>query len=323
MKLLVIARNPDRASFRQRIATYLDLLYAKGIHSEVVKLPAGALARQRLFKKATDFDCVFLHKKRLNAFDAFWLRRYGRKIIYDFDDAVMYSADTPERDSPAHFKPFRRTVELAHKVIAGNPYLAEHALKFNPHVEVLPTALDMKAYSIEIEPKKDDKICLVWIGSKSTLGYLSEMKPVFEEIGKRFDNVVLRIICDEFFDLQNMPVEKCAWSLETQVADLVSSDIGLAPLPDNRFTRGKCGFKILQYAAAGLPVVASPVGVNAEYIKHGETGFHASDNRQWIDGITELIQNPELREEMGRAARVHVERFDIDVIGEKLYRILV
>lgn len=323
MKLLVIARNPDRASFRQRIAAYLDLLQAKGIHSEVVRLPAGALARQRLFQKAADFDCVFLHKKRLNAFDAFWLRRYGRKIIYDFDDAIMYSDDTPQRDSPTHFKPFRRTVELAHKVVAGNLYLAEHALKFNPNVELLPTGLDTKAYRIETEPRKDDKIRLVWIGSKSTLGYLSEVQSVFEDIGERFGNVVLRIICDEFFDLQNMPVEKHPWSLETQAADLVSSDIGLAPLPENRFTRGKCGFKILQYAAAGLPTIASPVGVNAEYIKHGDTGFHALDSRQWIDGITKLIQNPELREEMGRAARVQVERFDIDVIGEKLYRILV
>ena len=323
MKLLVIARNPDRASFRQRIAAYLDLLQAKGIHSEVVRLPAGALARQRLFQKAADFDCVFLHKKRLNAFDAFWLRRYGRKIIYDFDDAIMYSDDTPQRDSPTHFKPFRRTVELAHKVVAGNLYLAEHALKFNPNVELLPTGLDTKAYRIETEPRKDDKIRLVWIGSKSTLGYLSEIQSVFEDIGERFGNVVLRIICDEFFDLQNMPVEKHPWSLETQAADLVSSDIGLAPLPENRFTRGKCGFKILQYAAAGLPTIASPVGVNAEYIKHGDTGFHALDSRQWIDGITKLIQNPELREEMGRAARVQVERFDIDVIGEKLYRILV
>lgn len=323
MKLLVIARNPERASFRLRIASYLDFLHAKGIHSEVARLPAGALARRRLFKQATAFDCVFLHKKSLNPFDAFWLRRYGKKIIYDFDDAIMYSSDMPERDSPAHFKPFRRTVELAHQVIAGNPYLAEHALKFNDNVAILPTGLDTKAYRIATGPKNDDKIRLVWIGSKSTLGYLSEMRSVFEEIGGRFDNVVLRIVCDQFFDLQNIPVEKHAWSLETQVADLVSSDIGLAPLPDNRFTRGKCGFKILQYAAAGLPIIASPIGVNAEYVMQGITGYHASNNRQWIDGITELIRSPQLRKEMGQAARTHVEKFDLDVIGEKLYRLLV
>ena len=323
MKLLVIARNLDRASFRQRIGSYFDLLRAKGIQSEVVRLPAGALARRRLFKQTAAFDCVFLHKKRLNPFDAFWLRRYGKKIIYDFDDAIMYSPDTPERDSPAHFKPFRRTVELAHQVVAGNPYLAEHALKFNDNVAILPTGLDTKAYRIATESKKDDKIRLVWIGSKSTLGYLEELKPVLEKIGGHFDNVVLRMICDQFFDLQNMPIEEHAWSLETQIADLVSSDIGLAPLPDNRFTQGKCGFKILQYAAAGLPIIASPVGVNAEYVMHGITGYHASNNRQWIDGMTELIRSPQLRKEMGHAARTHVEKFDMDILGEKLYRLLV
>ncbi|MBN2315475.1 MAG: glycosyltransferase family 4 protein [Sedimentisphaerales bacterium] len=318
----MIARNPDRASYRLRIACYLDILHSKGIHSEVEILPTGTLARRKLFQKAADFDCVFLHKKRLNALDAISLRRSGRKMIYDFDDAIMYSPHTPERDSSAHFKPFRRTVELAHKVIAGNPYLAEHALKFNSNVEVLPTGLDTKAYKIT-KQKEDNKIRLAWIGSKSTLGYLSELKSVLEEIGERFDNVVLRIICDQFFDLQHMPVEKRAWSLETQVTDLVSSDIGLAPLPDNRFTRGKCGFKILQYAAAGLPTITSPVGVNAEYVQHGETGYHASDGRQWIDGIAELIGDTELRKEMGRAARTFVEKFDIDVLGEKLYRLLI
>lgn len=323
MKLLVIARNPDRASFRLRIASYLEHLHSRGIQSEVVILPSGALARRKLFQRAADFDCVFLHKKRLNAFDAFWLRRYARKIIYDFDDAIMYSADTTERDSPAHFKPFRRTVALANKVIAGNPYLAGHALKFNHNVEVLPTGLDTKAYRIEAKPQKDEKIRLVWIGSKSTLSYLLELKPALEEIGGHFNNVVLRIICDQFFDLQNMPVEKRAWSLETQVGDLVSSDIGLAPLPDNRFTRGKCGFKILQYAAAGLTTITSPVGVNADYVKHGETGYHASDNQQWIDRMTELIRNPELRKEMGCIARTHIEKFDIEFIGEKLYGLLI
>jgi len=323
MKLLVIARNPDRASFRLRIASYLDILNAKGIYSEVEILPAGTLARRKLFKKATDFECVFLHKKRLNALDAISLRRSGRKIIYDFDDAIMYSARTPERDSPTHFKPFRRTVELAHKVIAGNPYLAEHALPFNRNVEVLPTGLDTKAYRIETKAATDDKVRLVWIGSKSTLGYLSELKPVLEEIGGHFNNVVLRIICDQFFDLHHMPVEKRAWSFETQVIDLAAGDIGLAPLPDNRFTRGKCGFKILQYAAAGLPTVTSPVGVNADYVKHGDTGCHASDRRQWIDGIAALIRNPQLRKEMGNAARTSVEKFDIEVLSEKLYRLLV
>ena len=218
-----------------------------------------------------EFDGVFLQKKGLNPFDAFWLRKYSKKIIYDFDDAIMYSPKTPERYSLSHFRRFRRTAKLADMVIAGNSYLAEHARKFNSNVEILPTGLDVKAYKSGTKSKNDDKIRLVWIGSQSTLKYLAEIKPTLEEIGSRFDNVILRIICDNFIDLRKMPVEKCPWSEQTQVIDLATSDIGLAPLPDNRFTRGKCGFKVLQYAAAGLPVVASPVGVNTEYISDGIT----------------------------------------------------
>ena len=99
MKLLVITNNPNRASFRQRIALYFDALRTNGINYEVAKLPSGSLARQKLFRRAADFDGVFLHKKKVNVLDAFWLRRYSRKIMYDFDDAVMYSDKYPERVS--------------------------------------------------------------------------------------------------------------------------------------------------------------------------------------------------------------------------------
>jgi len=322
MNLFVLTNNPERASFRQRIGVYLGPLSGNGIECEVARLPAGTLARRRLFRQAKGFDAVFLHKKKLNFPDAFWLRKYSKKIIYDFDDAVMYSPKMPQRDSFLRFGAFRRTVKLADMVIAGNKYLAEHALRFSPSVEVLPTGLDTKAYRIEASPKNDDKIRLVWIGSKSTLRYLAEIKPPLEQIGCHFDNVVLRIICDEFFDLGNMPVEKRLWSEQTQVIDLVTSDIGLAPLPDNRFTRGKCGFKVLQYAAVGLPVVSSPVGANAEHVKDGCTGFLAIENRQWIDKLTELIKNPQLRARMGKEGLALARNFDLSVIGAKLTELL-
>lgn len=318
MNLLVISNNPERASFRQRIGVYLDTLRSEGIDCEAVKLPAGTVERRKLFKRAEDFEGVLLHKKGLNFFDAWSLRRYGGKVIYDFDDALMYRARSPERNSRLHFKRFCRSVKSADMVIAGNSYLAEHAWKLNSNVRILATGLDTSVYNVPRGLKDDDKVRLVWIGSKSTLRYLAEIKPALEEVGRRFKDAVLRIIADEFFDLENMAVEKLNWSQDREAADLVTSDIGLAPLPDNRFTRGKCGFKILQYAAAGLPAVTSPVGVNAEYVDDGVSGFHAVKTGEWIEKISELVSDRRLREEMGKAGKTMVGEFDIKVLGQKL-----
>ena len=301
----------------------MDLLRRNGINCEVARCPAGPAARCRLLKRSADFDAVFLQKKRLNLIEAPLLRRYAGRIIYDFDDAVMYKPEAPERYSLLKSVRFRLTVGLADLVIAGNPYLAEHARKFNTKVEVLPTGLNINDYRIAAARKDDGKVRLVWIGSRSTLRYLAEITPALEEIGSRHENVILKIVCGDFIDLKMMPVEKCLWSEQTQAADLVTSDIGLAPLPDNRFTRGKCGFKVLQYASAGLPIVASPVGVNCGYVQDNITGYLASDTEEWVDRISRLVDDAQLRKNMGQSARKSVKRFDISVIGEQLAALIL
>jgi glycosyltransferase involved in cell wall biosynthesis len=322
MNLFIISNNLNRAGFRQRIAVYLDTLRASGIDCEVAKLPSGALARRRLFGRGTKFDVVLLHKKGLNPFDAFWLRRHSKRLIYHFDDAIMYSDKNPERNSRSHFVPFRRSVRIADMVIAGSTYLAQQARPFNPNVVILPTGINISEYNVERPAKKDDKIRLVWIGSLSTLKYLEQIKSVPEAIGARFKNVVMRIICDDFLELENIPVEKCSWSKDTRGIDLAASDVGLAPLPDNRFTRGKCSFKVFEYSAAGLPVVASPVGTNSEYVRDNVTGFLVRDTRQWIDRITELIENPALRQKMGREGLVFAQKFDLSIIGRQFAELI-
>ena len=321
MKLLIVTNNPQRASYRQRIGIYLPVLRDNGIECQVAPLPSGSLARWKLLKRAEGYDGVFLHKKALNFIDAFRLKRSAKKLIYDFDDAIMYSPGSPEHDSRAHLGRFRRIVKMADMIIAGNSYLAEHARRFNPDVEVLPTGLDTSVFKQDAKKDKD-KVRLVWIGSKSTLDYLAEIRPALEEIGSRFDNVVLRIICDEFIHIRNMAVEECRWSEQKETTDLVTSDIGLAPLPDNRFTRGKCGFKILQYAAAGLPVIASPVGVNADYVREGVNGFLASDCSEWIEKISLLVRKSELRKKMGEASKQQVQQFDVEVLGGRLVELI-
>lgn len=322
MNLLILTNNPSRASFRQRIAIYQDFLRANGINCEAVRIPSASRARHRLFRQAAKYDGVFLHKKGLNLIDAFFLPKYGKKIIYDLDDAIMYKDKTPERDSRVRFRRFARSAKLADMFIAGNSYLAEHASRFNRNVVILPTGLDINTYKVQTEIQNDGKIRLVWIGSCSTLKYLAEIKPALEQIGLQFSNVTLRIVCDDFFDLKNMEVEKIQWSLENQAIDLATSHIGLAPLPDNRFTRGKCGFKILQYQAAGLPVVASPVGVNSEYVRQNVTAFLATNNKEWAETITQLIENPQLRREMGNKGLEHVRNFDTSIIGKNLLELI-
>ena len=322
MKLLILTNNPNRASFRQRIGCYIDTLRTNGINSKVVLFPGNFFKRRTFFKAAANFDVVFIHKKGLNVFDAFWLKRYAKKIIYNFDDAVMYSDKKPEINSLSHFLPFRRSVKIADMVIVGNSYLANHARKFNNNVKILPIGLNVSEYQVQDSCPSDGKIRLVWIGSGTTLSYLEQLKPVFEEIGSRFDNVILRIIGDDFFDLKNMEVEKRKWSKETRAFGLVTADIGLAPLPDNRFTRGKCSFKVLEYSSAGLPVIASPVGTNPEHIIDGSTGFLADNATQWADKIVRLIENPDLRKQMANAAKTQAAKFDSNIIGRKLSELI-
>jgi glycosyltransferase involved in cell wall biosynthesis len=323
MNLLIVTNNPHRASFRQRIGVYLGILQANGIACKVAKLPSSLYSRQKLFKRAKDFDGVLLHKKGLNVIDGFWLRKYSKKIIYNFDDAVMYSDKRPDRNSRSHFIRFRRSVKLADMVIVGNSYLAERARRFNSNVKILPIGLEVGDYKLAYPPRDDNKIHLVWIGSKSTLSYLGAIKAALEEIGARFDNVVLRIICDDFFELQNMQVEKRLWSKDTRAIDLAGCDIGLAPLPDNRFTRGKCSFKVLEYACAGLPVVASPIGTNSDHICDNVTGFLVTNTQEWIGRITQLIEDGELRKRMGQEGRAYAEKFDVSVIGKQLTELII
>jgi glycosyltransferase involved in cell wall biosynthesis len=159
--------------------------------------------------------------------------------------------------------------------------------------------------------------------TRATLKYLEQLRPVFEEAGRRFDNLILRIICDSFFTLQNTPVEQRLWSLQAQAADLTTSDIGLAPLPDNRFTRGKCAYKILQYMAAGLPVIASPVGANRQYIKESGAGLLAENNEQWLEKITELAKDGPSRARMAKAADRYVRKFDRAVLGKTLQSLII
>ena len=322
MKLLIISNNITRASFRLRIGDHLDYLGSEGIRCNVQKLPRKTSDRWRLFKTSGNYDAVLIQRKCLNFFDAAVLSRFCSKMIFDFDDAIMYSAGKPESNLTNHFRLFRRTAGMMNVMIAGNEYLASHARRYCDHVHILPTGLDIGAYQAETVKENPDEIRLVWIGSRSTLEYLAELRPVLEQIGKAYNQVVIRIIADKFFDLDHMVVQKHAWSPDSEISDLMACDIGLSPLPDNRFTRGKCGFKILQYFASGLPVIASPVGVNEKFLKESNAGILASTLPEWKDAIEKMVRGIAVYRQLGQYGKKYVEAFDKGLIAKDLCRII-
>ncbi len=322
MKLLILTNNPGRSSFRQRIEVYLEAMAEKGIETAVEAVPRGLPGRWKVYAKARDVDGVLLHKKGLHMLDARLLRKWARTLIFTYDDAVWLNHKHPDRRSRSRLIPWRRSVRVADMVIVGSSYLAQFGSVFNAQVRVVPIGLRVEDYKSALPKPADRKVRLVWIGSKSTLTYLRDIRAAIEGLGKQYPNLVLRQIGDVFFDLDSMPVEKLTWHAARRGEYLAACDIGLAPLPDNPYTRGKCSFKVLEYAAAGLPVVASPVGTNSDYILHGQTGFLASRHEDWLKHLGDLIRGESLRQRMGAAAQSHAAQYDVSVIGDQLCAVI-
>lgn len=323
-RLLIVSNNMSRPSFRQRIEMYLPFLNSDGIQTDVYQLPKKKCDRWKLLRSARQYDGVLLHKKCLNWVDAKILRRSSRTIIYDVDDAVMYSPHRPDSDRSSHMRLFKRTAAMVDTIIAGNGYLAEHAERYCSNVHILPTGLAIKPYQDARAKRTDDHgmIRLVWIGSRSTLAYLQEICPFIDEAARSHGNLRLRVIADEFPLTQTVELETRQWSLERQACDLAECDIGLAPLPEDRFTRGKCGFKILQYFAAGLPVIASPVGVNRDLIEQSGAGVSAASPDQWQTVLQEMLRQPAAWKQQGQKASQFVQSYDIPLLAGQFCRLV-
>ena len=140
---------------------------------------------------------------------------------------------------------------------------------------------------------------LVWVGSSSTLRGLEAIAPLLNAIGEQVPGVRLKLVCDRFLHLAGLPVVECPWAEATEAAEIAAADIGISWVPDDPWSRGKCGLKVLQYMAAGLPVVTNPVGVHPEMVRHGETGFLATTEAEWVEAIRTLAADPDLRRRDG------------------------
>jgi glycosyltransferase involved in cell wall biosynthesis len=262
----------------------------------------------KLFSELKDYPIMFVQKKRLWHWQLWYLNRKHVKIIYDFDDAVMFKS--PVDGGGRSFKrqrTFARMVRYSDQVIAGNQYLKSQAMPYNKNIIILPTAIDTSKYTMKDYRRSKGHVTIGWIGSKSSLPFLKELTPAFDQLASQYNSLELKIICNDFFECNKMPVIKKMWAREDENSDLQDIDIGLAPLPNHEWTKGKCATKLLQYLSVGIPVVCSPVGVHTEIVKEGINGLFATSNQEWIDKIKLLIRDKMLRERIGLEGRKTVD----------------
>jgi len=312
MNLLALVESPGHVCCRYRIRAFEPALQDAGWSLACVALERGAFRRSFQLHRASQYDAVILERKLLPLWQLHILRRAAHHLVFDFDDSVLYR-DSYDRRGPysaSRLRRFEQTVRLADTVIAGNDFLADCALRAGAKVErvrVIPTCVEPENYSLARHTSSAGQVDLVWIVSSSTLQGLEESRMIWERLAESVPRLRLRVICDRFphpFPLAVIPI---AWQAHTEARDLAAGQIGISWLPDDPWSRGKCGLKVLQYQAAGLPVVANPVGIHSEMVRDGETGFVASSPDDWVSAIRTLAHDSALRKRMGSVGRQQVE----------------
>lgn len=310
MKLLALTEGTDHVCHRYRVAAFAPALSEHGWTVEAWPLSRHTLARTWQLHRVAAADVVLLQRRLLPFWQLSLLRRRAKKLIYDFDDAVFYRDSFAAKGHASWLRlgHFWSTAYAADAVIAGNRFLASEAQQLvgAPKIVHLPTCVSPERYPLARHDRRGD-ICVAWIGQRSTLPCLQRAQPLLVAALAPLPGATLRVICDRAPQLPGVSVELRQWSTPTEAEHLAECDIGISYLPDDPWSQGKCGLKVLQYMAAGLPVVANAVGMNRHMIRHGENGYLVQSARDWTAAIQRLAANPELRIAMGQAGRRMVE----------------
>lgn len=310
MRLTALVDNPDHVCCRYRLAAFRPYLEQAGHTLELLTWPRTWQAWLRLGSRLQGADAVVMQRKLLSFWQLGLVRKAAPALLFDVDDAVFLRSSYSARgvDSGQRRRRFANTVRQVNAVIAGNDFLAARAAQHLPaeRITVVPTCVDPERYPLAAHARAGAGVELVWIGSSSTLKGLERVQPLLEGIGRQCPGLRLKLICDRFVSLEHLPVVACPWTEAGEAAALASADIGISWLPDDDWSRGKCGLKVIQYMAAGLPVVANPVGVQTQLVSHGETGFLAETAEEWRQAVALLAADPMLRQAMGRAGRRRV-----------------
>jgi glycosyltransferase involved in cell wall biosynthesis len=309
------------------VSSYLDagmvpVVHQRGRYAQKAAAAVHGIGRRlRDLAVARAYDLVLISRESAPLGPPLIERLLGALEVpyaFDFDDAIYLPNSSPANRAMAPFKFAAKasmTARHASLVIAGNEQLASWARQHTEQVVVIPSTIDT-AYHLPRPVRRDPgrPVCVGWTGSVTTLPYLEALAPVLRDL-QRDHGVRLRVIGDEHYRIEGAVVEALPWRRETEIADLQELDIGLMPLPDDEWARGKCGLKALQYMAIGIPAVMSPVGVNPS-IAEGGVGRLASTPAQWRGVLEELIGDPGLRAELGARGRDRVQRhYSVDAVA--------
>lgn len=346
LRVLALTRYGDLgAASRYRFLQYIPALAGRGITVDVhalldnryverfylgetvdrMAIVASYLGRLRR-QLAGGVDLLWIEKEAMPYVPDWLERNLCRRVpfVVDFDDAVFHNYEQHRSVVVRAVlgRKFDQVMARATTVVAGNPYISERAARAGARrVEILPTVVDLARYRV-VEHGASSVVCLGWIGTPYTRKYVDVLEPVFRRLGPD-TRVRLTTIGSGPIEWDGVPVEVRPWSELTEVDELRRLEIGLMPLPDEPFERGKSGLKLIQYMAVGLPVIASPVGVNRDIVEPGVNGFLCETPDEWVAAIRLLAADVDLRRRMGEAGRRKVETsYSLQVTAPRLARIL-
>lgn len=341
--LFLVAHRPGRSpGQRFRFEQYLNFLASNGYSYEFSYLISESddkyfyqkgyyfrkffillksiLIRYKDIGRAKKSDMVFIYRDAVMFGSVFFekkIKKTGAKIVLDFDDAIWLMDISDGNKNLRWLKRPEKTAEIArlcNTVIVGNKYLADYVLQFNNKVEIIPTTLETNSFKRNFSYLQREKVCIGWTGSLTTLKHLEIAVPFLKKIKEKYGQKVrFKVIADSPFKNNDLEFEFCKWNKDSEISDLCDIDIGIMPLPDDDWAKGKCGFKGLQYMAMEIPAVMSPVGVNTEIIDDGVNGFIAMDLNSWVEKLSLLIDSYPLRCELGKNGRKTIEeRYSFD-----------
>jgi len=282
--------------------------------------------RGRKLDNVADYDLVYLFREAAILGPPWFERKIAKAsvpIVFDLDDAIFVSYKSPSNGYLSYLKFPTKTAEicrLAAHITPGNQYLADYCGEYNKNVTIIPTTIDTDKYTV-VERPEPETVTIGWSGSFSTVQHLDTIRDVLQELTKT-ENFRLRVIGTPNYKIPGVDTEAMQWRSATELDDLREIDIGLMPLPDEDWSRGKCGLKALQYMALGIPTICSPVGVNSTIIKDGENGYLADGTDEWVEKLKLMLHSPELRRKIGMAGRKTVEdEYSAKVVAPKVLEI--